>query len=858
MTAVTVVVPVYNAEMWIPRFIDCMQRQVFKDFEVLMIDDGSTDNSVALMLNIASIDSRFKIIQLPDNRGCGEARNIGIASAKGETLCFADPDDFLPENSLEVRYAAYKKHRAVVRACHHEVMDDGTIRNMETRPSALPEICSPVEVASRVGVNPFLCAHWTWLWPTSLLRKNGILNGENMRTGEDIYLLARVFFLINRVVWIDDVVYYWIKRTDSLSTTMYTPEHYGNYFAICDIFYKEATKRDQVALADMFFNEYLLTYPGHLLMQISQGKSTEQDAREVIRQMAQVAHDHGVFARCLEVIKKNPLRYPGIHRLHHILTSNAPSAIQRLADSQASLAPLMREVQYRAIRAQGWSQELVIDKFDTESELLRVRYMFCDNRPTEVILWGDDERTPAYAKNRTVHVDNHFTIFERILWLALPSEAGAQLRLLIAGQETSLHHTGPEIRAAFAPRPLDDTHFPPDVRALRRLVTSPVIQRKFKDAWLFIDRDTEADDNAEHLYRWVRREHPEVNAWFVLNQDSHDWERLEQEGFRLIAHGSVEHGALFLLSRKLISSQRDRYIFAPLEEQYFRDFPKPQFICLAHGVIKDDMSPWLNTVPCDIFISSTHDEARSISGDGSPYLITAKEQRVTGLARHDRLLQPCKKENILFVMPTWRADLVGKWDGKGQRRERNPNFLSSSYIATWKDVLEDPRLKSLLERYGYQVVFFSHPGFSDYLEEMPFPSFVQKLSKSHGSVGETLRISKIMITDFSSVAFDMAYMHKPVIYYQHEEKAAYIKSQAWASGYFNYHEMGFGPVCHDKQTLFAHLEEALKADGQMQPPYLQRAEKTFAYHDAGCCQRIFEAITVKVPPQGRPDAAMSL
>lgn len=858
MVAVTVVVPVYNAEMWIHRFIDCMQRQTFKDFEVLLIDDNSADNSVALMQGIALKDSRFKLIKLSKNRGCGGACNVGILAAQGETICFADPDDLLPENSLEVRYDAYKRHRAVVRSCHHEIMDDGAMRHMETKPSGLPEIFSPAEVAPRVGVNPFLCAHWTWLWPTSLLQKNKILHGENMRTGDDIYMLVQLFFRINRMVWIDDVVYYWIKRADSLSTTLYTTEHYGNYFTSCDLFYKEAAKRDQVALADMFFNEYLLTYPGHLLMQISEGKSTEQDAREVIRQMAQVANDNGVFARCLEIIKKNPQRYPGIRRLHHILTSNAPSAIQRLADSQALLASLMREVQYRAIRAKGWSQELVIDKFDTESELLRVRYMFCDTRPKEAILWGDAERKPAYAKNRTVHVDKTFTIFERILWLGLPSETDGQLRLLVAGQETALHHTGREIRAAFRPRPLDDTNFPPPVRALRRLVTSPVIQKKFKDAWLFIDRDTEADDNAEHLYRWVQREHPEVNAWFVLNQDSHDWDRLQQEGFRLIAHGSVEHGALFLLSRKLISSQRDRYIFAPLEEQYFSDFSKPQFICLAHGVIKDDMSPWLNTIPCDIFISSTYDEARSISGDGTPYLITEKEQRVTGLARYDRLLQPCQKENILFIMPTWRADLVGKWDGKGQRREKNPNFQSSDYVAAWKDVLEDPRLKSLLECYGYRVVFFSHPGFSDYLEEMPFPSFVQKLSKSHGSVGETLRRSKVMITDFSSVAFDMAYMHKPIIYYQHEEKSAYIKSQAWASGYFNYHEMGFGPVCHDKQSLFAHLEDALKADGQMQPPYLQRAENTFAYHDAGCCQRIFEAITVKAPLQNKTDAATDL
>lgn len=843
MIAISIVVPVYSVQKWLPRFFACLQQQTLKNFEVLLIDDASPDKSYTLIEEIAVADTRFKLIKQPENRGCGAACNVGILAAQGETICFADPDDLLPANSLEVRYAAFKKHRAVVRACHHEIMENGEVRNIETRPAGLPEVFSPADVADRVGVNPFLCAHWTWLWPTSLLQKNKILHGEGMRTGDDIYMLVQLLFRMNRVVWIDDVVYYWIKRPKSLSTTVFTPEHYGNYFTSCDMFYDEAIKRNQTQLADMFFNEYLLTYPGHLLMQISQRKSTEQDAREVIGQMAAVAEKHSVFQRCKENLRNNPLRYPGIYRLHHILQNSAPSAIQRLADSQAMLAPLMREIQYQAVRAKGWAQELMIDKFDPQADMLRVRYEYCDILPKEIILCGKDEQKPSFSKNRTVHVDNNYTIFERILWLALPSDANAQLHLLVNGQPTSLHHTAADIRAAFAPTPLDDTNFPPDIRALRRLVTSPVIQNKFKDAWLFIDRDTEADDNAEHMYRWVRQHHPEVNAWFVLNEDSHDWGRLEEEGFHLIAHGSVEHGALFLLASKLISSQRDHYIFAPLEEQYFRDFPSPQFTCLAHGVIKDDMSPWLNTVPCDIFMSTTRDEARSISGAGTPYLITAKEHRLTGQPRYDRLLEPMDKENVIFIMPTWRANLVGKWDGKGQRREKNPNFNSSSYVKTWKDVFDDPRMKDILERHGYKVIFFSHPGFSDYLEEMPFPSFVHKLSKAHGSVSETIRKSKIMITDFSSLAFDMAYMYKSVIYYQFEEKAHYIKSQAWANGYFDYQEKGFGPVCPDTNSLFVHLEEAIKADGRMQPPYIERAKATFPYHDTNSCKRVFEAIT---------------
>lgn len=848
MIAISVVVAVYNAQTWLPRFVTSLQKQTFKNFEVLLIDDASTDDSASWLEEIVAEDPRFKLIRLPENRGCGGACNVGILAAQGETICFADPDDLLPENSLEVRYNAYKKHRAVVRACHHEIMDDGTMRNMETKPSGLPDICTPAKVAPHIGVNPFLCAHWTWLWPTSLLQKNKILHGEGMRTGDDIYMHVQLFFRYNRVAWIDDVVYYWIKRADSLSTTAYTPEHYGNYFTSCDIFYKEAIARHHVALADMFFNEYLLTYPGHLLMQISEGKSTEQDARKVIGLMAHVAEKHAVFPRCMEIIQKNPLRYPGIYRLHHIVTSKAPSAIQRLADSQALLAPLMRAARYRNVWTKGWSQNLVIDKFDTERELLRVRYEYCDMPPQEIILWDNTEQAPMYAKNRTVHVDKNFTIFERILWLSLPLGDSEKLRLIVAGQETALHHTKLEIRTAFAPPPLNDKNFPPDVRALRRLAMSPVIQKQFKDAWLFIDKDTEADDNAEHLYRWVRHNHPDINAWFVLSESSHDWSRLKEEGFKLISHGSMEHKALFLTCAKLISSQMDRYIFAPIEERYYSDFPKPKFICLPHGVTKDDVSQWFNSIPFDLFIAATHAEAASITDDGTPYLMSNKEVRLCGFPRYDKWLEPTSTENMIFVMPTWRSDLVGAWDGKGQRRERNPNFYSSNFVKMWADFFGDPQLKTILQKFGYRIVFFSHPGFEDYVDEMPFPNFVEKRSKRNGSIIEVMQSSKVMITDFSSVAYDMAYMGKPVLYYQYEKKTDFVKSQVWKSGYINFETMGFGPVCQDKGKLFAELEMILERGCALTQRYSDRVKQTFAFHDQRCCQRVFENIILDSYP----------
>jgi glycosyltransferase involved in cell wall biosynthesis len=100
MTAISIVIPVYNSEKYLQHFVDSLQAQTCKDFEALFIDDASTDGSAELISGLAAADPRLKLHKQPKNLGAGAARNLGIRAAIGETLCFADSDDFLPKNSL--------------------------------------------------------------------------------------------------------------------------------------------------------------------------------------------------------------------------------------------------------------------------------------------------------------------------------------------------------------------------------------------------------------------------------------------------------------------------------------------------------------------------------------------------------------------------------------------------------------------------------------------------------------------------------------------------------------------------------------------------------------------------------------
>src|SRR5690606_35056214 len=158
----------------------------------------------------------------------------------------------------------------------------------------------------------------------------------------------------------------------------------------------------------------------------------------------------------------------------------------------------------------------------------------------------------------------------------------------------------------------------------------PGAWRRFDDAWVLMDRADLAGDNAEHLYRWLREHRPQVNAWFVLREDSPDFARLRDEGFRMMPYGSVAHEALLYHATEYLSSHAGVDVLRPMGDRLVTLRPKWRFTFLQHGVIHNDLSIWLNNQRFDLFVASTHDEYRGIVGDGSPYLFTDREVKLVG------------------------------------------------------------------------------------------------------------------------------------------------------------------------------------------------------------------------------------
>ena len=186
---ISIIVPVYNIEEYLPRCVDSLQKQTYPQTEILLVDDGSTDGTAALCDRLSKEDPRIRVFH-KENGGSSSARNLGISEAGGEYLGFVDSDDYVEPDMYEKLYAAIKQYDVpVAQVGRDEIDPDG---------NRLPDICIPPDETVCISAEAFLrellmhrgdCSFCTKLIRRSALGDrrfpDGVLN-------EDFHLLVQL------------------------------------------------------------------------------------------------------------------------------------------------------------------------------------------------------------------------------------------------------------------------------------------------------------------------------------------------------------------------------------------------------------------------------------------------------------------------------------------------------------------------------------------------------------------------------------------------------------------------------------------------------------------------------------------
>ncbi len=207
---VSIIVPVYNCEGYLERCFDSIKGQILSDWECIVIDDGSSDNSGRICDSYAQKDSRFRVIH-QKNRGVSAARNVGISIARGEYVGFVDSDDWIENNMFSVLYNEAVDTGSDIVVCSVCGRRSGKHRDILSSKEALMTMFDP-----RSGMEGF---SFTRLIRHSLLKNLSF--DENVRCYEDLLFFYHLFSFAEKICWYDVPLYHYDETRSDSATASY-------------------------------------------------------------------------------------------------------------------------------------------------------------------------------------------------------------------------------------------------------------------------------------------------------------------------------------------------------------------------------------------------------------------------------------------------------------------------------------------------------------------------------------------------------------------------------------------------------------------------------------------------------------
>ncbi|HEF9817900.1 TPA: CDP-glycerol glycerophosphotransferase family protein [Campylobacter coli] len=800
-TQYTIISAVYNVEKYLDDYFKSIinQRLDFKkNIFMILVDDGSTDNSAQIIKKYQKKYPKNIVYLYKENDGQASARNLGLKyiqenNYKTPWVTFTDPDDFLDRNyfyEVDKFLATHQDDDICMIGCNIIFYYEKQKIHKDNHPLNF-KFKSGVQVKENYNLDSFI-----QLSAASCFMNIGYLDkllfDEKLKPNFEDAKFINEYLLDNinlKSAFLPTVKYFYRKREDGNSTLDNSNKYSDLYLLVSCRGCLKLLQENK--FYDIFIQNVCLY---HFFWQIK----TLVNSPEKLSFMSESEKQRylELLDQNFSYIDKNTImefNLAGCWFFHKIGILNC---------FKNEKPPF---------------QIAYIEDYDPYKEQILLTYYTGDDENIESIFVDGEEVYADYKKIVKYDFLDRVFCYQKRLWAHIPKNAKDKLENFIDGEQSKISFNGKHYQSI-------------NIKDIRQEFQKRLPK---SNIWLFADRDYEADDNAEHLYRYIMQNHPEQKIVFALRKESLDWERLEKEGFNLVEFGSLEFERIIKKASKVISSHSDEYLIRYIT-------PRQQFIFLQHGVIKDDLSKWLNSKKIDLFITSTKAEYDSIANDYNHYKFGKKEVVLTGLARHDALLKnnQCNARQIIII-PTWRANIVGVALGSSKRGLQS-DFTQSEYFKKWNLLLNSNILQKLCEKYDYTIVFNPHPNIIPYLKDFNIPSYV-KIANHNESLQELFCNSSLMITDYSSVAFEMAYLNKPVIYYQfdHEE---FFNSHTYQKGYFDYKKDGFGPVVEDEESLLKELENLLQNDCNPFGIYKDNIDSTFAFKDGKCCERIYKVI----------------
>lgn len=899
----SVVIPVYNAEAYLEETFDCLLNQSvgFANTQVILVNDGSSDNSEALCQKLAAKYRKNVVALSQSNKGVSAARNLGLEHAEGYFIGFLDSDDLYSNDYFFEVLKFARKNPSV-----NVFTSKTTYFGRTTSGHPLNYICGKnavINLDDQFGMTPLSAARSIFTYKAV----KGHKFKEGLRFTEDSLFVNEI--LVDQPVFgaLSKPSYLYRKHEDNDSSSDGVAENPHWY---CEVL-KEShlvsfdLARKQWGHVPRFMQNtvaYDLMWRIRTVIPESISDDIASEYRELMTTLLKDIEDDVLLSnRCFDLgtrlyalsLKHNvPSGY-----FDKMVTSGGPNltllgepslgmdrvvAVTNLLGwSTMRIDIIDYDKKTNSLQIEGCFPKLRIasDKAKGEFRYNNVAYemeffnhphglrpcAFADdatvglmcfracipvgNGGTLSALVSLNDGTPSkpiltygvysHLLGRDTHsysvLDDSCLIyldgFKRELCVSTKAETPA----MIEKRERTFQNELSKLVAA-------EDWLPLRKRALEWRKNNPNTR-----IWLFTDRVTSAEDSGEVMFRYVI-DHPlkDVEPIFIIRDDVPDYERLKQYG-KVLPAGSQEHLEAVVNAEVIISSAGDKWVHNPFDDgqPFLRDLLHFKYVFLQHGVIKESLADWLYKPQkhIDLFVTSAQRERQSII-EGT-YGYDEDQVILTGLPRWDSF-EHSKDETkrVIYLMPTWRQYLAGdySWNAAGGEDVIKvvKGFEETDYCKFFRSVLEDEKLGKLLEEYDYTLKFAPHPRIGQAIDAFKGNDRIQILKPESFAYSDAYREMSLFITDYSSAAFNVAILKKPIVYVQFD-KDRFYRDHTGKKDYYDYEDDGFGPVFKTKDELVEYIHELLETNMTMGEKYAQRVNDFFFW-----------------PPNGEPRAKLVL
>ena len=882
---VSVVMAAYNSENYLSIAIDSLINQSLdfkRNIQIIIVDDSSSDNTLNVALKYRNeYPENIIVLHNEENKGASFSRNLGLKYVEGEYVNFLDSDDFITKHTFNRVEAMFKKHSEIdivsIPIYFFGSKNGEHILNDKFEKTRVVDLLKEPENIQLSG-------------PSSFFRYSKIKNyefNENLKVSEDSLLINQMLLKNPKIGFLSDCGYYYRKYENSssligssTSSKSYFTSRVDDYFLklidesinkfgevptfiqyliFYDLFWMARVREvgnllDSQEIRELYANiikilsyidkEVILNFQidlnlinVHLLLLKCYGWDYLNDKSNIFNdeiisggELEKIVADfdlNNVFIDNIMFVNDDEMYISGIYttfdcnetEIFIVLNDDEVISTKKINYSQRNYYSLNFHYAYTYCFECKVPVKNKIS-FKTSKQYLPINFNWTSrlSRNSKYML---SDKYIAYDRF------DHIEIVDRKGYLLFKTELNVLKDMIINRHQG--WRTGVLLRILY-------------------FLAYPFL--KYKRIWLFMDLPDRAEDNGIKLFEYAVENPPhDIEKYFTIVKSQKNYDEVSKFGKILIllgldspdseyskvkkigpvlAYKSLKHRLYTLFAEFIISSNPDNFIIYPFWDNF--DFVsgllKSKTVFLQHGVTLHNISKWLNNANKNLSMLVAISDMEKEAFLAPDYGYSEDIIKVLGFPRFDNL-EKAEDMKEIILMPTWRRNL-NVIDEK--------EFRKSHFFEIYNKILNDTQLLEFLDSHGYCLVFKPHPNllkFIDVFDKHPLVDFENR------TYNDLFNHSSLLITDYSSVAFDFAYLGKPIIYYHFDGDTFHFDKD---EAYFKYDSMGFGPIANTHEELMKNIMEYVLNDCEMDDMYKERVEKFFKFRDKLNSKRVYDAI----------------